>query len=123
MLKHSFVVHSGDSMNGDVFFMEVSGQVNGHLYAPSPPPGAQGFVSKFSTSTLVLFIWESPRPLFISSIHLHLKMRLRFNQKNSFLMKYLSRDQGTANSCGGQVLILNEPYKTSTVWEQRPSLF
>ncbi|XP_020620747.1 MAP kinase-activating death domain protein-like isoform X3 [Orbicella faveolata] len=23
MLKHSFVVHSGDSMNGDVFFMEV----------------------------------------------------------------------------------------------------
>ena len=24
MLKHSFVVHSGDSMNGDVFFMEVS---------------------------------------------------------------------------------------------------
>ena len=29
MMKHSFVVHSGDSMNGDVFFMEVSGQVNG----------------------------------------------------------------------------------------------
>ena len=28
MLKHSFVVHSGDSMNGDVFFMEVSDQVN-----------------------------------------------------------------------------------------------
>ena len=24
MLKHSFVVHSGDSMNGDVFFMEVT---------------------------------------------------------------------------------------------------
>ena len=30
-MKHSFVVHSGDSMNGDVFFMEVSGQVNGRL--------------------------------------------------------------------------------------------
>ena len=27
MLKHSFVVHSGDSMNGDVFFMEVSEQL------------------------------------------------------------------------------------------------
>ena len=23
VMKHSFVVHSGDSMNGDVFFMEV----------------------------------------------------------------------------------------------------
>ena len=36
MMKHSFVVHSGDSMNGDVFFMEVSGQVNGR---PPPTPG------------------------------------------------------------------------------------
>lgn len=35
MMKHSFVVHSGDSMNGDVFFMEVSGQVNRR----PPPPG------------------------------------------------------------------------------------
>ena len=37
MLKHSFVVHSGDSMNGDVFFMEVSGPLNARL-PPQPPP-------------------------------------------------------------------------------------
>lgn len=59
MLKHSFVVHSGDSMNGDVFFMEVSGQVNGRLYAhkldsSSPEDASEIQLEKFLSDEVPL---------------------------------------------------------------------
>ena len=51
------------------------------------------FFSKFSTSTLFFLYGSPPGPLVVNSIHLPLNTHLRFNQKNSFPMKYLFRNQ------------------------------
>ena len=51
-MKHSFVVHSGDSMNGDVFFMEV-----GLNSSPHPSSETQG-QSVGSIITFILREWH-----------------------------------------------------------------
>lgn len=47
----------------------------------------------FDGSTLFFLYGSPPGPLVVNSIHLPLNTHLRFNQKNSFPMKYLFRNQ------------------------------